>query len=218
MIGADRWGALSPGGVVAGAIEKGELDSYTLTAAQGEGVILRAVDLAGGPLWMGFSVYGPAGNLMINASGAEVASWGFSAPSTGTYTVVVYDVSTGLASTGGYKLCYTKAPGTTSGGALSSGSATAGHLDKGELDSYSFAAVAGHPVQLQVTDLAAGPLWMAFAVYGPAGNLLSTTSGATVAARTFTPTITGVYTLVVYDASTGLAATGDYELDYAMAP
>ena len=52
---------------------------------------------AGGAFMPAFSIYDPAGNLVRSPWAGDVASWGFAAGSTGTYTVVVYDVSSGAA-------------------------------------------------------------------------------------------------------------------------
>jgi len=216
--GANQGGALSPGGVKLGTIEKGELDSYTFTAASGEGIMLRATDVAGGALTPAFYVYGPAGNLISSASGANVAGEALPAPSTGTYTVVVFDWSSGLASTGDYKLYYTRAPGANQGGALISGTAIVEHIDKGELDSYTFTAVSGNGIALSVTDIAAGALTPGFSVYGPTGNLVHSATGPIVASKSFTAASSGTYTLVVYDWSSGLASTGDYQLGYTRTP
>lgn len=100
----------------------------------------------------------PAGNLLTWATGTNVAVDGFSAPSTGTYTVVVYDWSSGLASTGDYKLYYTKAPGANQGGALSPGGVMPGTIEKGGLDSYTFAASTGEGILLRLADVAGGAL------------------------------------------------------------
>jgi hypothetical protein len=69
-----------------------------------------------------------------------------------------------------------------------------------------------------VTDLAAGPLVPAFTVYGPAGSVVVNALGADVASKSFAVAATGVYTVVVYDWSSGFTATGDYELDFTRTP
>jgi len=126
-------------------------DEHTFTASQGEGVFLRLVDVEGGPLTPAFTIYGPSGAAVISASSANVASASFSAAVTGTYTVVVYDVSSGLSATGDYRLYFTRAPGASAGGALAPGGAAFGHLDEGAIDSYTFFAIAGDRVALQLT-------------------------------------------------------------------
>lgn len=131
---------------------------------------------------------------------------------------MVYDVSTGLASTGDYRLYFTRAPGANAGGALTPGGTAFGHLDEGAIDSYTYFAIAGDHIALQLTDLAAGPLVPAFTVYGPAGGVVTSALGGDVASKSFAVAATGVYTVVVYDWSSGFTATGDYELDFTRTP
>src|SRR5258706_14696691 len=73
-MGDNQMGGLSPGALKNQHLDKGELDSYTFTAATGEGIALRVTDVAGGSLWPGFTVYGPAGNVVTWGSGVDVAS------------------------------------------------------------------------------------------------------------------------------------------------
>jgi hypothetical protein len=180
--------------------------------------MLRLVDVAGGALMPGLTVYGPTGSLVDWHWSANVAGVAFAALSTGTYTVVVHDQSSGLAATGAYNLYYTKAPGANEGGALSSGSAVIAHIDKGDLDSYTFTAATGNGITLAVTDLQGGPLAPGITIYGPSGNAVASTWHPSQAIRSFAAPSTGTYTVVVYDASTGWASTGDYRLDYTWTP
>jgi hypothetical protein len=216
--GANAGGLLAPGSVTPGHLDEGAIDSYTFTAGQGQGVFLRLVDVAGGPLTPAFTVYGPAGAVVTSASSAGVANGSFVAAATGTYTIVVYDVSSGLASTGDYRLYYTRAPGANAGGALAPGGSVTAHLDEGALGSYTFSAISGDRVALQMTDLAAGPLVPAFTVYNPSGGVVVNALGASVASTSFTVSLTGVYTVVVYDWSSGWMATGDYALGFTRTP
>jgi hypothetical protein len=216
--GANQNGPLSPGGVALGHIDMGEMDAYTFTASIGQGIQLRVADVAGGALGPRLTIYGPAGNLVTWAQGTNVAGQAFAAPSTGTYTVVVDDASSGLASTGDYRLYYIKAPGANQGGALSSGVIVLQHIDEGELDSYTFAAATGQSITLRVTDIAGGSFSPGLWVYGPAGNFVSSAQGTTVALKSFAAPSSGTYTLVISDQSSGLASTGDYQLDYTKTP
>jgi hypothetical protein len=216
--GTNTGGALPNAGVMLGHIDEGEVDSYTFTANAGEGILLRLTDLAGSAFTPWFTVYGPAGNVVTSARGTDVAGRDFAAPSTGTYTVVVYDSTAGLAQTGDYHLYFTRAPGANKGGALPSGHAVLGHIDEGEVDSYTFTASAGEGILLRLTDLAGGAFTPWFTVYGPAGNVVTSARGTDVAERSFVAPSTGTYTVVVYDSTAGLAQTGDYELDYVKTP
>jgi hypothetical protein len=99
-----------------GHMDKGALDSYTFTAATGESIALRVADIAGGALWPEVVIYGPTGSQVSWGAGPDVASAMLVAPSTGTYTAVVFDISSGAAATGDYNLYYIKAPDANQGG------------------------------------------------------------------------------------------------------
>jgi hypothetical protein len=216
--GANEGGLLSASDAVSGTIDKGDLDSYTFDANAGEGIQLRLTDVDGGAFVPALAVYNPAGGLVSAVYGNEVAYTSFAAVTTGTYTVVAYDWSTGVASTGNYTLYFTAAPGANEGGSLSPGSVTAGTIDKGDLDSYTFTANAGEGIQLRLTDVAGGAFVPALAVYNPAGGLVSAVYGVEVANTSFAAVTTGTYTVVAYDWSTGVASTGDYDLHFTKAP
>ena len=216
--GANEHGLLAPGAVATGSIEKGDLDSWTFTASEGEGIQLRVTDVAGGALVPAISVYNPSGGLTASTSNGEVAYTSFSAGMTGTYTVVVYDWSTNVASTGDYKLYFTKGPGANEHGLLTPGGVASGTIEKGDLDSFTFTVKEGEGVQLRVTDIAGGALVPAISVYNPSGGLTASTSNGEVAYTSFSAGMTGTYTVVVYDWSTNVASTGDYNLYFTKAP
>jgi hypothetical protein len=104
--GANEGGALTSGAVVTGTIDEGDLDSYTFSAQSGNAVQLSVTDVASGALTPGITVYGPNGATVATTANANVASISFTAQAAGTFTVVIYDVSSGLASTGDYSLSF----------------------------------------------------------------------------------------------------------------
>lgn len=87
---------------------------HTFFATNGNGVIIRVTDTEHTAFVPGFTVYDPAGNSLTRAWSQNVAGTSFQAPTTGTYTVrvydAVYDASSGHASTGDYQLSYTRTP------------------------------------------------------------------------------------------------------------
>jgi hypothetical protein len=210
--GSNEGGALSPGGVVSGTIDLGDLDSYTFSANAGQGILLRTADVDNGSFVPTLAVYDPAGARIDFQYGASVAASAFSAPSTGTYTVVVSDYSSGYASAGNYKLYFDRAPGSNEGGAMSSGVAVSGTIDLGDLDSYTFGANAGASIQLRATDVDNGTFVPAMAVFGPSGSRVDLQYGASAAVSAFKAPSSGTYTVVVYDYSSGYASTGNYDL------
>lgn len=105
--GANENGPLTPATMVAGAIDLADLDSYTFTATAGQKGQLVAMDTAGGPFVPALAIYGPTGALVTSTYGADMATANFSVTASGTYTAVVYDYSSGFASSGSYTLLLT---------------------------------------------------------------------------------------------------------------
>jgi hypothetical protein len=216
--GADADGVLTPGAVVSGQLAEGAIDSYTFTANAGDRIDLRVTDTVAGSFIPTVAIYNPTGGLVSSALGTNVAAAGFSAATTGTYTVLIYDSSSGLGSTGPYLIHFVKAPGADADGVLTPGAAVSGQLAEGAIDSYIFTAAIGDKVALTATDVDGGTLIPTFAVYGPTGALETSAEGTDTATNGFSVPLTGTYTVVVYDSSSGLASTGPYTLSLALTP
>jgi len=210
--GSNEGGALDPTTPIDGTIDLGDLDSYTFDLAAGAGVQLRVADVGQTALNPYIVVYGPTGAAVVTASGASVAATSFTASTAGKYTAIVFDTSSGYNATGNYKLYFTRAPGSNEGGVLTAGTPVAGSIDLGDLDSYTFSAAVGDKVKVAATDVNSGALVPYVVVYGPTGTIVANASGATLATATFTATVAGSYTTVVYDTSSGYDSIGDYSL------
>jgi len=95
--------------------------------------------------------------------------------------------------------------------------ARVGHLDEGAIDSYTFFAIAGDRVALQLTTSprVAGPR-----AHGVRPRRRRRGQRARRQCRDHIVHRLGdrVYTVVVYDWSSGFTATGDYELDFTRTP
>jgi hypothetical protein len=223
--GADKGGALAPGGggMVAGHLDEGALDSYTFAANVGQGFTLKMTDVAGGPLMPKITVYDPTGAIAGSARANDVATLTLQVHSTGIYTVVLADSSAGFVAAGDYDLYFTIAPSVNNRGALPPrGSMVAGHIEGGALDSYTFTGAAGHSILLQMVDVAGGPLAPAITVYDPSGAIGNSFAvGEEVAESGASPDFYGeygTYTVTLGDSSPGQSATGDYYLYYAIVP
>lgn len=198
------------------AVSAGSTHSFFANA--GNGVVIRVTDTGHTAFVPGFTVYDPAGNSVMSASGADVAGASFQATTTGTYSMTVYDNATPPSVGAIYALYIAVAPGADTGGSLSPGGVVLGHIDEGELDSYRFTATAGEGIMLRVTDIAGGAFVPELNLYDAAGKLVNWARASDVASLDLAAPSTGTYTLVVFDSSTGFAATGDYRLDYAKTP
>jgi hypothetical protein len=210
--GSNENGALPNGGSVIGALGVGDLDTYTFTASQGDGIQLRINDVNGLALNPQINVYRPNGVLQDYDWDDEVAGVGFSAPLTGTYTVVVMDYNIG-AHNGVYQLHYTRAPGANEHGALTNFGTVTETIDKGDLDSYTFNVTQGNSIHLEMEDLGGVGLEPLIHIYRPNGFLQTYDWGSNLAAVDFVAPVGGVYTLVVMDYNIG-AGTGPYEIYY----
>ena len=108
--GANEGGALFDGSVVSDQIDLGDLDSYTFSANAGASVEISVTDTsADGALSPWLFLYGPDGALLTSASGSTVASThcpsvACEIATSGTYSVVVADATSGRDQTGSYEI------------------------------------------------------------------------------------------------------------------
>ena len=222
--GANEFGLLSNGDTFTERIDRGELDSYTFYANQGEGVQLRVSDSASTELDPQIYVYDPNGAYYTWDWDPEVAVLSFDAPMTGIFTVVVADYGSGNGNhddTGFYDISFTRAPGAAEHGALVNGGVRTQEITRGDLDSYSFQATQGEGIQLRLNDINSTALAPQMYVYYPNGSYYTWDWDPEVAALAFDAPFSGTYTVVVADYGSGSSNhddTGTYELYFTRAP
>ena len=107
--GANEGGSLINGGVLHDQIDLGDLDSYTFSAVEGEGIGITVTDTSGGNFAPRVSLYRPDGSLLTSSVGGTVAS--ITCPSgtcsldaSGQYTLVVADGTQGGSEAGTYTI------------------------------------------------------------------------------------------------------------------
>ena len=111
MAGANEHGRLIYGSSVTQTITQGDLDSYTFAASAGNSVNLSVYDLDQTGLYLRITLYAPDGSYITYGQGSVVGSiTNRLLTSTGIYTLVVQDVSSGHAQTGDYELHFTRTP------------------------------------------------------------------------------------------------------------
>jgi hypothetical protein len=136
-------------------------------------------------------------------------------PATGTYTIFVFDNSTGGTgdAIGNYNLGYTVVSDTavSCAAAIGCGDTVAASISAlAESDTYEFTVQAGEIASVTANDAAAGFV-TGFELYGPTGaSLTKSTNGQ----RTVVLTEAGTYTIRVFE--NGDDATGAYNVSFAI--
>ncbi|MCW5551961.1 MAG: hypothetical protein KIS67_07310 [Verrucomicrobiae bacterium] len=101
----DEGGEMTNGQIFVGAIELGDLDTWSFNACTGDAFTLQLDELTGGSAFLPqMRLYGRDGVLLNTISGQTTAQINRTAPATGTYTLVVADASGPLNGTGTYQL------------------------------------------------------------------------------------------------------------------
>ncbi|QEY18416.1 hypothetical protein D0C16_21970 [Cellvibrio sp. KY-GH-1] len=213
-------GDLINGGIRAEFIDKGDIDTYQISANANERININVTDVDNTNLIPWVTIYKPDGTYLTQSWSQNVAVVdSVVATQTGTYTVIVRDASTGNASTGNYNLYYSKAPNAFELGDLINGGIRAEFIDKGDIDTYQISANANERININVTDVDNTNLIPWVTIYKPDGTYLTQSWSQNVAVvDSVVATQTGTYTVIVRDASTGNASTGNYHLYYAKAP
>src|SRR5205809_198043 len=205
----DEGGDLTNGATQAGTIYLGDLDQWSFTATQGDYIALSMRDVSPAPpssgLWI--RLVSPTGVLLGNSIGASAVQIAATAPTTGTYTVIV-GTNDGFGrnnDAGSYLLTLAKWPGPfesstgDEGGALTNGAVHAGTIYLGDLDQWSFTATQGDYIALSMGEVApvSGGFQPWIRLVSPTGALLATSIGASAAQITVTAPTTGAYTVIV---------------------
>src|SRR5213078_4274906 len=224
-------GPMTNGATNAGTIYLGDLDTWTFTATQGDYIALSMGAVA--PMSARFAPWirlvSPTGVLLGNsATGTGASDVAATAPTSGTYTVIVGSLTGfGGASdgTGSYLLTLAQGPGAVEvsagdeGGPMTDGATNAGTIYLGDLDTWTFTATQGQVVTLSMGTVAPASAHFApwIRLVSPTGVLLRNSAPGT-AQITVTVPASGTYT-VIGGSSTGIGGavdgTGGYLLTLA---
>ena len=205
------------GGHVSEGIDyAGDVDEYTFTASADDHIEIRMADTSDSEnLYPHIELYGPSGgNCLIHNYNPHVAVIAYTITEGGTYTVLLKDTSSNHAAIGTYDLYYVKTPGANELGLLYDDETLSDIIDLGDLDTYTFIANVGETFDIEVTDISdTGTLRPWIQLYGPSGgSYLKHNIGNDVASISHTVTEIGTYTVLIKDASSHSAATGEYEI------
>src|SRR5205809_593199 len=207
----DEGGDLPNGATQAGTIYLGDLDQWSFAATQGQVITLSISEVA--PATAGFQPWirlvSPTGVLLGNSIGASAAQITVTAPTSGTYTVIVGTndgtVSARNNDTGSYLLTLARLKSRFAysacddGGVLTNGATHAGTIYLGDLDQWSFTATQGDYITLSMGEVA--PATAGFQPWirlvSSTGVLLGTTIVSSLSLHDALPISSGTYTVIV---------------------
>ncbi len=200
----------------------GQTNFYSFNASAGDVANFALVRISGGQ-WPVLQLFSPDGQILFSDASAWYYAYveRFTLTNGGTYTLLVRD--DGIIETFNYTLCVVKIPGPNypepgeGNDRLLIGERRAAQIVAGDLDAYSFLAVAGDSVTLQVTRMSGSGVNLVLQLYAPNGTLLTNRIGST-AARIHIPCVsqTGNFTVVCRD--DGLIESFGYVISLSQSP
>ncbi|MGQ7848584.1 hypothetical protein ACUNV4_29070 [Granulosicoccus sp. 3-233] len=226
--GADEGGSLPDDGVITDQIDLGDLDSYVVELDAGDSLYVSMADLdtddlVSSPLRPRIELFAPNGELLSGGEGSLAARVYRRAQVSGSYTIVVYDDSTGNDATGNYSLHFAKAPGVADGGFLQDVTETSGFMERAELEVFNVFLNGGDSLYVRVAEtdtneLFNSPFRPRVELFGPDGSYLAGGEDSVVASLYRRAVVTGNYTVIAYDDSTGDGETGNFDFYAARMP
>jgi len=216
----DQGGPMTNGLMHTGTLFVGDLDTYTFSANQGDGIVLTAGEITGTDFTPWVRLVAPNGSLLGNTWNTNAATMQVNAPITGTYTVVVSSADVGNDGFGDYRLTLGKGPGAVStspgdeGGAATNGGNNLGVISTGDIDVYTFTSNAGLPFAVSVGEAAGSAAdftpWIR--VIAPNGTIVGNTWNTNATQFSAIAQVSGTFTVIVGSADVGNDATGNYRL------
>jgi hypothetical protein len=204
-----------------GTIEVGDMDLGTVEGHAGDAIVVRIAETSAAAFTPQLRIYGPTGTLLdssFSTIGAEVA---VTAASSGTFLVVVGDVTGSWQGSGAYRLTLAKTgdPVVVSagdeGGRLTNGVMHIGTIDVGDLDLWTVEATAGQAIVVRMGETSPVLFSPELRIYGPNGALLDSafsTVGAEVVATAGT---SGTFLVVAGDITASWQGSGEYRITLA---
>ncbi len=201
-----------------GDIDLGDIDVFTIPVTAGQDILITASESnylgAAGLGELGMIVFSPTGTVLENTSNAIGRAVRLAnAPSTGTYTIAIFDSSADEINVYGLTATTLTSTAALSGdsGAIVSGELKRGRIDYGDTDVYTFTGAVNQSVAIFLTDMNGDAFAPAVYVVAPDGTLLIATSGAAGVATSFSNfTQTGIYRIVIWHS--GGDDVGEYGL------
>ncbi|GAC33175.1 PKD domain-containing protein [Paraglaciecola polaris] len=216
-VGANENGPLINGGSVSSDITLGDLDTWTFEATAGENLNIQIADVDNTGFFPFMTLYAPDGSRVGSASNYTVANlYNVAATQTGTFTLLVQDGTSRRDEGGNYEVHFAKSLGANENGTLNNGGVVSSDITLGDLDTWTFEAVAGERLHIQLSDILRNLYFPFMTLYAPDGSRLGSASNYSVAnLRNILAAQTGTYTLLVQDGTSRRDQISDYEIHFA---
>jgi hypothetical protein len=217
----DQGGVMTNGVNHTGDIHIGDLDLWSFTAAAGEALTVSIGETgADSAFFPWIRLRSPTGQDLGSSFGVLAGQINANATVAGIYTVVVSSADSGLDATGTYTLTIANTPrpftveASDQGGPIVVGDPNPGIIHRGDVDMWTFLAHDNDPLTITITDINSPGTdftpWIR--LRSPTGAQVGSSFGATTATIVVTAPATGIYTVLVSSADSGLDGFGDYEL------
>ena len=207
---------LSSGQSTTGAIDIGDIDTFTVDATSGSDLLLTIGETSGSGFVMHVDVYGPDGSFIRSRTLDGGFELNLLNVAPGRYTYVIRDSDS--INTGTYNLTAVVADSAMDADntTLLSGQTTTGSIDIGDIDTFTISAASGNDLLFTIGETAGSGFVLDVSVYGPNGQLLDFVAlDAGFQLDLYNVSTTGIYTYVVRD--NGGSATGSYSLTAVVA-
>ncbi|HEV2749346.1 MAG TPA: hypothetical protein VGV12_02355, partial [Gemmatimonadales bacterium] len=218
----DEGGPIDDGASNTGTIYLGDLDMWSFTATQGDyiAVSMGTVGSASAHFAPWIRLVSPTGVLVGNNATLGAAQVAVSAPTSGTYTVIVGTFDGFYDGTGSYQLTLAKGPGTVvispgdEGGPMTNGASNAGTITMGDLDTWTFTATQGDYIALSMGTVAPASAHFApwIRLVSPSGVLVGNNATLGAAQVAVSAPTSGTYTVIVGTFDGFYDGTGSYQL------
>lgn len=207
-------GALVSGVTRRGHIDYGDMDVFTINAAQGQSIALTLADVAQDGFTPQLFVISPTGTLVSNVAATNgTISVQNAITTAGVYKYIVFEQNADAV--GDYALTAsitgTTQPTTGDSGPLVLNTPRAGSVTLGDLDIYTYNASQGVNFSVNAGETAASANYASrVLVYRPDGTIFADQTFASSGTTNVTNVVTGTYTIVIMDGSAD--ATGSYSI------
>ena len=216
----DQGGALLNGGIHEGRIELGDIDAWTFEAEARDRVLIQiGENFDGGGFDPQLLLFDSLGRLVTTNTGTISADLNITLPTAGSYTVIVKESSQDVPATGNYRLYFSNINQSINtleddqGGLLENGGIHQGSIPLGDIDVWNFNGRVNQTVHIQIAEAQDnGGFDPQILLYDPNGRLVQSNSGTISSDINASLSVSGVYSVVVKEASVDVPASGDYSL------